>query len=109
MALSNNSNPQDDEVSSFIDELYSELMILRFEYMALRKKGRKDVDDILTKIVNMNEDFEALIKSHTLYLKYKKASGQSDSIHSEEMLQRIKELRTNVGQIVSKIPSNYSE
>jgi hypothetical protein len=51
MAVSNNSNAQDDEVSSFIDQLYSDLMMLRFEYMALRKKGRKDTDDMLTKIV----------------------------------------------------------
>jgi ribosomal protein L29 len=104
MAVSNNSNAQDDEVSSFIDQLYSDLMMLRFEYMALRKKGRKDTDDMLTKIVDMNDDFESLIKAHTLYLRFKKATGQTLANHSAEMIKKINEIKSNMGKIVSEVP-----
>lgn len=104
MPLNNNSNPQDDEVSTFIDQLYSELMILRFEYMSLRKKGKKDTDEMLSKIVDMNDDFESLIKAHTLYLRFKKATGQTKPNHSSEMIKKINEIKVNIGNIVTDVP-----
>lgn len=104
MTLSNGSNQQDDEISTLIDVLYSELMMLRFEYMNLRKKGRKDVEDMLIKILDMNEDFEALIKSHTLYLRFKKATGQTKTNHSSEMIKKINDIKVNIGNIVTDVP-----
>lgn len=104
MPLNSNSNPQDDEVSTFIDQLYSELMILRFEYMSIRKKGKKDTDEMLSKIVDMNDDFESLIKAHTLYLRFKKATGQTVANHSAEMIKKINEIKSNVGKIVREVP-----
>lgn len=108
MVTLNNINAKDDEVSVLIDQLYNDLMMLRFEYMGLRKKGVNDLDKMLENIVNLNDDFESLIKAHTLYLRFKKATGHGKATHSNEMLQKIRELRTNVGQIVSAIPSNFN-
>jgi hypothetical protein len=110
MVLSKTPTPQDDEVSALIDNLYDERMMLQFEYMDLRKKGKKDKEflaEMYENILAINEDFESIIKAHTLYLRFKKATGHGKPSHSDEMLQKIKELRTNVGQIVSAIPSNY--
>lgn len=104
MALDKNPSAQDDEVSGLIDKLYSELMTLRFEYINLHRKGKKDLDDLLDKITNLNEDFESLIKAHTLYIKFKKATGHGKATHSEEMLKKIQEIESNVGQIISAIP-----
>lgn len=111
MTFSKPTDPQDDEVSSLIDALYNELMMLRFEYMDFRKSASKQCDqdknyltELLEKIEFVNDDFESLIKSHTLYLKFKKATGHGKTTHSSEMLTKIQEIKGNVGQIVSMIP-----
>jgi ribosomal protein L29 len=98
-------NTADDEVTKLIDKLYEELMMLRYQKMTM--KGKKSVDDMAaleTKIEEMNENFESIVKSHTLYLKFKKATGQSNVNHSEEMLKQIKEIESNMGKIVSTVP-----
>jgi hypothetical protein len=99
-----------DEISELIDEVHDDLMVLRLEYMSLKKRKEKNIEKmekLASDIVSVNEDFESLVKTHTLYLRYKKVSGQSKPNHSSEILNRIKELKTNVGQIVSAIPSTY--
>lgn len=106
MLTLNNTNTKDDEVSLLIDQLYNDLMMLRFEYMGLRKKGQKDLDNMLETIVNLNEDFESLIKSHTLYLRFKKATGHARPNHSTEMLLKIQEIKANVKGIVSQVPKS---
>lgn len=97
-------NKQDDEVSKLIDQLYEELMMLRFEYMTLRKKKKDNIEEMESKIIELNDDFESIVKSHTLYLRFKKVTGQSKPNHSEEMLKKIKEIENNVGKIVSTVP-----
>lgn len=104
MLTLHNTNTKDDEVSLLIDQLYNDLMMLRFEYMGLRKKGRKDLDDMLTNIVNLNDDFESLIKAHTLYLRFKKATGHGKPTHSSEMIKKINEIKSNVGKIIREVP-----
>jgi hypothetical protein len=98
------SNPEKDDVSKLIDSLYEELMLLRFEYMKLKRSGRKDLDDKKTLIEGLNEEFTDLIKTHTIYLRFQKASGVTNANHSAEMLQKINEIKANVGSIVSLIP-----
>jgi hypothetical protein len=98
-------NSADDEVTKLIDRLYEELMMLRYQRMTL--KGKKSVDEMTaleTKIEEMNENFESIVKSHTLYLKFKKATGQNNVNHSEEMMTKIKEIESNLGKIVSPVP-----
>ena len=102
-----NFNTADDEVSKLIDKLYEELMMLRYKRMTM--KGNKSADEISaleTMIEEMNENFESIVKSHTLYLKFKKATGQNNVNHSEEMLRKIKEIEGNMGKIVSPVPKS---
>lgn len=111
MHFNKHDEPKDDEVSSLIDALYNELMTLRFDYMDFRRSATKKSEtdktylaEVLEKIDMVNDDFESLIKSHTLYLKFKKATGHGKITHSSEMLKKIREIKGNVGQIVSMIP-----
>lgn len=98
-------NQSDDEVTKLIDKLYEELMMLRYQRMTL--KGKKSIDEMAaleTRIEEMNENFESIVKSHTLYLKFKKATGQNNVNHSEEMIKKINEIKSNMGQIVTTVP-----
>lgn len=107
MALSKTPTAQDDEISSLIDKLYDERMMLQFEYMELRRKGKKDKEFLASmyeNILSINEDFESLIKAHTLYLRFKKATGHSKTNHSTEMMQKINEIKSNIGRIVTDVP-----
>jgi len=100
-----NFNTADDEVSKLIDKLYEELMMLRYKRMTMKGKvGQDKIDALDLQIEDMNENFENIVKSHTLYLKFKKATGQSNVNHSEEMLKQIKEIESNMGKIVSTVP-----
>ena len=100
-----NFNTADDEVSKLIDKLYEELMMLRYKRMTMKGKvGQDKIDTLDLQIEDMNENFENIVKSHTLYLKFKKATGQSNVNHSEEMLKQIKEIESNMGKIVSTVP-----
>lgn len=73
--------------------------------MTLKGKQSQDQKEKLeSQIEELNENFESIVKSHTLYLKFKKATGQNNLNHSKEMLQQIKEIESNMGKIVSTVP-----
>ena len=100
---------QQDEVSLLIDQVYDDLMVKRLEYMAMRKNKSKDIyklEKLALEIAVVNDDFESLVKSHTLYLRYKKASGQTKTNHSAEMLKRINDIKVNIGNIVTDVPKS---
>lgn len=100
-----NFNQNDDEVSKLIDKMYEELMMLRYQLMTTKAKLTPEQKGSLeAKIEELNENFESIVKSHTLYLKFKKATGQTNVNHSEEMLKQIKEIESNMGKIVSTVP-----
>jgi hypothetical protein len=92
-----------------IDQLYDDLMVKRLEQMEMRKNKMLDADKLeklSLDIAYVNEDFESLIKTHTLYLRYKKASGQTKTTHSSEMIKRINDIKANIGKIVTDVPKN---
>jgi hypothetical protein len=100
-----NFNQNDDEVSKLIDKLYEELMMLRYQRMTLKGKQSPDQKEKLEiQIEELNDNFESIVKSHTLYLKFKKETGHNNVNHSEEMLKQIKEIESNMGKIVSTVP-----
>lgn len=100
----NNGNPQQNEIDLLIDQTYQDLMLLRVEYSALKKSGRKDLEDLMKKIESLNEDFEGFIKTKTLYNKYQKSMGISTANASAELIAKIKEIKSTVGSIVSLVP-----
>lgn len=108
--------PQDDAISQHIDAMYEELMYLRLQLGGIRirkattpEEKVKRADEVLElteKVEYLNIDFKDMLKNHTDYWKYKKATGQTQANHSERLLAQIKALQSNMGHIVSDIPSN---
>lgn len=114
MALKNDT-PQDDEISRLIDKMYEQLMMLRIQLMEKRKtkvdgidaqqKKNSEISDLEESIQNLNYDYNEMLKNHTSYWKYKKATGQMQTNHSETLLAKIRDISSNMGAIVSTIPS----
>lgn len=98
------SNPQDDEISQLLDKMYDELMTRRVEYMSLKTRNTKDIEGKLEQIENLEENFHSILKSHTAYWKFKKATGQGSTDHSANLLAKIREVSSNLGSIVSQVP-----
>lgn len=105
MALRNNDIPQDDEISKLLDKMYEQLMMSRIELMDARKNKAEDIQERLEAIDTLNDDFNEMLKNHTSYWKYKKATGQTSNSHSEKLIQAISKITSNMGTIVSTIPS----
>lgn len=99
-------NPQDDEISKLLDKMYEELMMKRIEYSEFRRKGDPNLEDKLNYIMNLEEDFHSMLKSHTAYWKFKKATGQIQTNLSDALLAKIRNMESNMGQIVSDVPKN---
>lgn len=98
------NNPDGDDIQLLLRNLYYEVMGLRFEFMKRRRRGEKEIADVKEKIDELDETFKSLAKTHTIFLRLEKASGVKQPTHSIEVLQKIAEIRANVGQIVSMIP-----
>lgn len=103
---SNFHNPQDDEVSKLLDKMYEELVMLRIQYSTARRMNDAHLEDKLTAIENLEDDFNSMLKSHKSYMAFKKSTGQAVGKHSDELLQKIKELSSNIGTIVTTVPKN---
>lgn len=95
---------ENDDIQLLLRGLYYEVMGLRFEYMKRKRKGEKEIADVKEKIDELDETFKSLAKTHTVFLRLEKANGVKQPKHSIEVLQKIAEIRANVGQIVSMIP-----
>lgn len=115
----NNDNPQNDAVSQHLDEMYEELMFLRLKLGELRRKKINTPDEkekkgleiieLTETIENLNVDFKDMLKNHTDFWKYKKATGQTQANHSEKLLEKIRAIQSNMGHIVSNIPTNKQQ
>lgn len=100
----NDNNQQKNDVDSLIAQTDLDLMLLRFEYMALKKSGRKDLDDMKMRIEEAYEDLEGIVKQTTLMNRYHKSRGMNVGANSPELLEKMKQIQSFVGSIVATVP-----
>lgn len=109
-------SPHNDEISQHLDAMYDELMLMRLNLGELRKQKAVTEEEKKAKaetiaeqqelIDNLNADFKEMLKNHTDYWKYKKSIGQNQTSHSEALIAKLKQVKSNMGNIVSTVPSN---
>lgn len=110
-----NSNST-DEVQKMLENMYFDLVGLRAEHMKRKmavnhKTDERELDGIKMlreKLEAMSEDYNSMSKDHITFLRLQKAAGKTNTKYSDEMLEKLKSITPNVGNINGKLPENKS-
>lgn len=99
-----------EQVSQMIEELFDEIIVKRFELIDLKRQRNQDVTELKEKQSFLEElycEYKSIVDTYTLYLKYKKLSGDKGGENTlTELLKHIQSTKANVGNIVTEIPKN---
>lgn len=113
MTTNNGTQSNGDDIADLINELYHALMVRRFGLMELRRqkwkrpdkdKAREEIDELEERINDQQKDFDSILKSHTQYVKFNKATGKTDINQNEELRKMIAQQKSNMGDIVQQVP-----
>ena len=107
----------EDEVSNKIDELYAQIIVLRFQYMDLKKENIRNLPDEVKQarlkemeerelvLIEIQKNFDQIIRTHTLYCTYKKKTGKTSSPMLKETFKKLSDIQSGLPSIVQIVPS----
>lgn len=94
----------EENVSALIEELQSDILYGAFSIVNGIKSGTKLSQEDLEKQKALTYQFKVIKNTYIGYLQLKKAGGKVNPSNLTDMVNKIKEMKSNIGNIVSSVP-----
>lgn len=97
-------NKGEEDISLLIEELHDDIMIGAFSMVKAIKGGKKIDREKLDSQKELIAQFKVIKNTYIGYLALQKAGGKVNPSHLSDVANRIREIKSNMGNVVATVP-----